>query len=340
MTTTELLAHLRSLEIELWIEDDRLRFSAPKGALTPELRAELAAHKAEIMTMLRQIHVPPILPVPRAEPLPLSFAQQRLWFLHQVEPDSPAYNDFRIQRLEGPLDVAALSQSLDEVVRRHEVLRTIFTVQAEQPVQVINPAQAVALPLIDLQGLPADEREAEAMRLATLEIHHIFDLARGPLLRVLLLRLRADVHVMVLTIHHIVTDGWSFGVLFRELSALYAAFSQGLPSPLAQMPLQYGDYAVWQRGWLQDAVLESLLVYWRKHLADLPTLQLPADHPRPANPTNQGAIHEFALPAALHARLAALSQQEGATLFMTLLTAFQMLLVRYCNQTDIVVGTA
>jgi amino acid adenylation domain-containing protein len=270
---------------------------------------------------------------------PLSFAQQRLWFLDQLVPGNPFYCESSATRLSFPLDLSAFERSLNEIVRRHESLRTTFRQVDGQPVQVVAPALNMLLQLVDLRSLAEQERETEARRLAREEARRPFDLARGPLVRTTLLRLGEDDYVFLLTMHHIVCDGWSTTVFAHELSALYAAFWQGAPSPLPELPIQYGDFAVWQREWLQGDVLAEQLAYWKQQLADLPVLQLPTDRARPAVPSFEGAHHAVRLPKALTRLLHALSRQEGVTLFMTLLTAFQVLLRRYAGQTDIVVGS-
>jgi amino acid adenylation domain-containing protein/non-ribosomal peptide synthase protein (TIGR01720 family) len=270
---------------------------------------------------------------------PLSFAQQRLWFLSQLEPGSSFYNVSQAVRLTGVLKVSALEQSLNEIVRRHETLRTSFSAVAGRPVQVIAQNQSVPLPLIDLSELPGTEREAVIQQLAREESWRPFDLATGPLLRITLLRFGAEDHVVLMSVHHIVSDGWSLGVLTRELTVLYESFSRRGPSPLPELPIQYADFAVWQRDWLKDSVLEEQLSYWKRHLADLPMLQLPTDRPRSAAPTYRGARLYFAVPKAVTQKLRSLSQREGTTMFMTLLAAFQTLLSRYTGQEDIVVGT-
>ncbi|HEX8189187.1 MAG TPA: amino acid adenylation domain-containing protein [Pyrinomonadaceae bacterium] len=275
----------------------------------------------------------------RAGRLPLSFAQQRLWLLDRLGPGLPTYNLPAAVRLRGALDVGALEHALDEVVRRHESLRTTFAEEGGIPYQVISPPAATRLELSDLSSLPAGEREREARRLAGEEMARPFDLSRGPLLRARLLRLAADDHVALLTMHHIVSDGWSQGVLVSELSTLYSAYARGEQSPLEELPLQYADYAVWQRGYLTGEVLESQLAYWRERLSGLPRLELPADRPRPALAGGRAARHSMVLSAELSAGLRAWSQSEGATLFMTLLAAFKVLLSRYAGQEEVVVGT-
>ncbi len=270
---------------------------------------------------------------------PASFAQERLWFLNQLEPSSPFYNMSGAYILRGPLDVGALEQSLNEILRRQEALRTTFAIEDEHPVQVIAAAQVLTLPVIDLQDLSETERESQTLRVATEEGEGPFDLGRGPLLRAKLLRLGEEEHVLLLTIHHIVCDGWSVEVLFRELAVLYQAFSTGSPSPLPDLPFQYADFAQWQREWLTGEVLEKQLSYWKQQLQGAPALlELPTDRARPAAQTFRGARYSLMLSKALAERLNALSRREGVTRFMTLLTAFQMLLSRYTGQEDILVG--
>ncbi|MFQ5794231.1 MAG: amino acid adenylation domain-containing protein, partial [Candidatus Bipolaricaulia bacterium] len=281
--------------------------------------------------------------VPRSresDTFPLSFGQERLWFLDQLDPSHPVYNESGAIRLQGSVNLAALEQSLNEIVRRHEVLRTTFATVDGQPVQVIAPALTLSLPVVDLRELPEAEQEAEVRRRVTEEAQRPFDLARGPLMRVTLLRLGKRDHVLLLTIHHIVCDGWSIGILVRELAMLYKAFSTGNPSPLPELPIQYADFAHWQREWLQGEVLESQLSYWKQQLGDdPPVLQLPTDRPRPPVQTFRGATQFFELPKALYESLKALSRREDVTLFMTLLAVFQALLSRYSGQEDIIVGT-
>src|SRR3990172_3676416 len=263
----------------------------------------------------------------------LSFAQQRLWFIDQLAPGSPFYNVSRAISLTGSLHLGALEQSLNEIIRRHEALRTTFEMQDGGPVQVIAEFLTLTLPTVDLRQLPPTQREAEAERLATAAAQQPFDLTRGPTLRATLLQLGETAHVLLLTMHHIVTDGWSMWVFFKELTTLYEAFSKGKPSPLAELPLQYADFALWQRQWLQGEVLEVQLSYWKKQLnGSQPVLQLPIDRPRPTVQTFRGALQSLALPKSLSDALANLSQREGVTLFMTLLAAFQTLLSRYTGQ--------
>ena len=288
------------------------------------------------------LRVPPLRPVPRDRDLPLSFAQERLWFLAQLAPASAAYNMPSAMRLTGRLDRAALAAALAEIVRRHEALRTVFHMTAAGgPFQVVQAHQPPAVPLIDLSALPHGVRGAESRRLAAQEVMTPFDLARGPLVRAALYRLdqKAEEHALLWTTHHIASDGWSVGAVFiPELAALYAAVAQGLPSPLPELPIQYADFAVWQRDWLRDEVLAAQITYWRRQLAGAATLELPADRPRRPVPSAQGASHWLHLPAVTTARVRTIAHAEGATPFMALHTAFAALLCLDTGQSDVVVG--
>ena len=278
-------------------------------------------------------------PVTHGREIPLSFAQQRLWFLNEVRPDSAAYNIPTAVRVRGHLDLDALEQSLTEVVKRHESLRTRFEFANGAPVQIVEPAGKFTLPLIDLQHLPTGEREAEARRLATVEASHPFNLARAELLRGALLRMNDQEHVLLLTMHHIASDGWSSVILLRELSVLYDAFTHGRPSPLPEPPIQYADYAVWQRNWLQGEVLEKQISYWREQLRGAPVLSLPVDKPRPEIMSSQGGHESLAMSRELASALRVVGRSEGATMFMVLLAAFQVVLSHLTGQRDVVVGT-
>jgi amino acid adenylation domain-containing protein len=309
----------------------------PGSRLSPAARALL-----EERLKRRSAGVAPRQGIPRREevgPAPLSFAQERLWFLARLTPESPAYNISRAFALRGPLDRPALERSVREVFRRHEALRTTFTAAGSGLVQWTAPEPGFALPAADLSELPAGAREAEAERLRHAEARRTFDLERGSLLRPLLLHLGAGEHELLLTLHHICADGWSMDVLFRELSALYGAFSQGRPSPLAEPPIQYADFAVWQRGRLQGELLERLLGYWRRRLAGAPpVLELPSDRPRPPVRTYAGdrRAFEIPLPAAAVKQAGA---DRGASPFMVLLAAFYAVLQRTAGRDDLVVGS-
>ncbi|GAA6614913.1 amino acid adenylation domain-containing protein [Scytonema sp. NUACC26] len=270
---------------------------------------------------------------------PLSFAQQRLWFLDQLDPNS-IYNISAAIRFTGKLKVAALEQSLKEIVLRHEVLRTTFAVVDGQPVQVIHAAPNFTLSVVDLRYLPDIKRETEAKQLAIEATQCTFDLGNGPLLCTTLLQLDEEEHILLLVMHHIVTDGWSMEIFVREASALYQAFCAEEPKPLPELPIQYADFACWQRQWLSGEVLETQLNYWRQQLAGAPpVLELPTDRPRPPRQTFRGSTLKFQLSSNLEQKLLAVSQNSETTLFMTLLAVFVTLLGRYSNQSDIVVGS-
>jgi len=272
--------------------------------------------------------------------LPLSFAQQRLWFLDQMEPGSPLYNIPAAVRLSGKLNVAALRRSINEVIRRHEILRTSFPSDNGQAVQHISPELVQPLAIADLREKARTDREIEALAIANEQARLPFNLSQGPLLRIMLVQLDEDEHVALLTMHHIISDGWSIGILVRELAELYAAYSIGKPSPLPELDVQYGDFAAWQREWLQGEILEEQLAYWRQQLGDNPpSLDLPTDHARPALQTFNGGRERLSIEARLGDSLRELSRREGATMFMVLLAAFKVLLYRYSGQTDLAVGT-
>jgi amino acid adenylation domain-containing protein len=287
----------------------------------------------------RKLEFPAIAPSVRDGATPLSFAQQRLWFIQQLDAASPAYNLPVAMRLKGSLDVESLERALGEIARRHEAIRTTFEVANGEPVQVIRPAEPIAIPLVDLAGLDEDRREAAARRLAGEQARAPFDLSRGPMLRASLLRLAEDEHVAVFVMSHIVTDGWSLGVLVKELTALYEAFTRGEPSPLQDLAIQYADFARWQRQWLRGETLEKMLAYWKGQLADPPRLNLPYDRPRPQFPTYRGATRPWAASAQTAQALNSLARRQRVTPFMVLLSAFQTLLSHYAGQEDVVVGT-
>jgi acyl transferase domain-containing protein len=281
----------------------------------------------------------PVQPVPRNGRLPLSFAQEWFWLLDQLQPGSAAYNLPAAVRLEGPLKVEALHRSFTEIVRRHEILRTKFQVIDGQPTQIIAPAGPLSFPIVDLADITPAARERIAGELIAAEVSRPFDLSVAPMIRTCLLRLGEEDHIALCTVHHIAFDAWSGGVLIKELSVLYDAFAKEEPSSLAELPIQYADYASWQRQFLQGEVLEKQLSYWQAQLSGAPPLlQLPTDRPRSAAPSYRGAREPFSLPTELAARLKELSRREGVTLFMLLLAAFQILLGRYSKQDDVCVG--
>ena len=308
-------------------------------------RSTLSPAKRELLE--RRLHGALVMPadsraIPRreAQQVPLSFAQERMWFLNQWQPGDPAYNRPVALRFVGVLDPTALARSLSEILQRHEVLCATFSSIEGRPVQTIAPPEPLSLPVVDLSSLPQPKRVPEARRLATREAQRPFDLVQGPLFRATLLHLDASDHVLVMVLHHIAFDAWSASVFLRELAAIYAAFSARQPSPLPELPIQYADFAAWQTDWLQGEMLETQLAYWTEQLRrPLPVLNLATDRPKPATPSNRGAFQTLVLQPTLVRRLHALSRQENVTLFMVLLAAFQVLLHRYTGARDIVVGS-
>jgi amino acid adenylation domain-containing protein len=282
---------------------------------------------------------PPITRASKNDVLPLSFAQERLWFWEQLQPGTPTYTLTSAFRLEGELDVAVLERCLNEIMRRHVILRTSYEAVDGRPVILIAPHSFTRLSVKDLSHLPESERHSEVRRLAGEEGLRPFDLTRSPLLRVNLLRLGEQEHVALVSMHHIVSDGWSIGVLVDEIATLYEEFLAGRPSPLAELPVQYADFAKWQREWLKGDVLNKQLTYWKEQLRDAPLLELRTDRPRPKVFSSQGSTVPINLPAGLLRELKALSRKQNVTLFMTLLAAFNVLLHRHTGQDDIVVGT-
>ena len=283
--------------------------------------------------------IPPRAGEGAADCAPLSFSQERMWFLDQLDPGTPIYNQFNRVEVTGPLSIPVLSRCLDEIVRRHEVLRTVFVTELGRPLQRILPPAPFPLPVVDLTGLPAAARRAEMARLEAADHNRPFDLARGPLVRATLLVAGPQEHAGLFNMHHAIGDGWSWVVLVREIAALYQAFAEGLPSPLPELPIQFADFAAWQREHLQGAALESELGYWREQLAGAPPpLRLPADRPRSAGQGFVAGGVTRLLPASLAAELKALADREGATLFMLLLAAWKTLLYRYTGEEDLLVG--
>jgi amino acid adenylation domain-containing protein len=331
LSATQVVARVRqALQIELPL---RSLFESPNVA-------SLAKAVARMSQSQRGLILPPIVPVPRNQALPLSFAQQRLWFLDQLELENPLYNMPRSVRMKGTFQADAFEKALNDLVERHEILRTTYGIDDSGPSQVIAPQLTIRLPVVDLSGLPLASRENEARRIVNQECQKPFNLAKDPILRALLVRLDTDDHVLVLNTHHIASDGWSSGVLFRDLTALYRLALEGTPASLPELTIQYADYAVWQRGWLQGEILEKQLTYWRSRLAGTPpVLNLPIDRPRPEVQTFRGATARMILPTSLVDRVLALSRQRGSTVFMTLLAGFESLLFYFSRQTDIVLGT-
>jgi amino acid adenylation domain-containing protein len=330
LLATQVMARIKKLvgvEIPL-----RVLFESPTVA-------GLAGRVRQALRQSEELQEPPVLPVSRNQPLPLSFAQQRLWFLGQLEPGSTVYTIPAAVRLHGQLDLRALEQALHSVILRHESLRTTFPSLQGEPIQQISSMSLTRLILLDLLHLLPETREEQVRQLAQQEVEQPFDLAHGPLLRCWLLRLTEQEHILFLVMHHIISDGWSSGILIREITTLYESLLRGKTAELPALPIQYADYALWQRAWLQGEVLERQLDYWKTQLAGLAPLDLPLDHPRPAIQTFRGARLQVLLPIGLSQELRALSQRAGVTLFMTLLASYQVLLARYSGQYDIAVGT-
>lgn len=330
MNLDKVLADLSQQGIKLWASGDQLHIRAPKGVLTAEQNQLLTKYKAELLSLLHQRNLS------ASTTAPLSFAQQRLWFLNQLEPNSSVYNLPTAFHLKGPLDVAALERSLNEIIRRHEILRSHFSTVNGQPVQVISPTLALTLPIVALQKIPETERHKQALCLINDEAQKPFDLSKGPLVRVQLLHLAQEEYILLLVMHHIICDAWSFGVFFRELTDIYKAFCVGKLSPLPELSVQYSDFIIWQRQWLENGVLESQLAYWKQQL-NRPVKHPLSDLPQFTVKTYRGARQSLLLPKHLAEALKKLSEQEGATLYMILLAAFNMLLYQYTGQEDLII---
>ncbi|HKG80216.1 MAG TPA: amino acid adenylation domain-containing protein, partial [Pyrinomonadaceae bacterium] len=332
LLATQLMSRVRDvlkLEVPMRALFDSPTVAGLSAVIEPQLRAN------DIL------EAPVLIPVERnGVGAALSFAQQRLWILDQLEPGTPAFNLPAAARLSGPLDAAALEKTLNEIVARHESLRTTFGAIDGRPVQLISPSLKIELPIVDLSTFEPSQRETYIQQLANEELRQSFDLSQGPLLRALLVRLEPEQHVFLMSMHHIVSDGWSMIVFLRELAQIYAAFSLDKASPLPPLSIQYADFAHWQREWLKDEVLDAQLGYWKERLGgDVPVLNLPTDHPRPAIQTFRGGTYTLVIPPALHDALNALGRREGTTLFMTLLAAFKTLVYRYCGESDVILGT-
>ncbi|MEG4026392.1 amino acid adenylation domain-containing protein [Microcoleus sp. S13C4] len=346
MNTIEFINDLRKLDINLFMEGERLRCNAPEGTLTPALKSEISSRKSEIISFLHQANnqtnASVIAPISRTEntTFPLSFAQQRLWFLNQLQPNSAFYNIPLGFHFSGQLNIAALESSLQLLINRHEILRTNFIAVDGEPVQAIAATRDFTLPVVDFRPLPVSEREIEYEKLASQSVMYVFNLAQDPLIRAELVQLTPTENVLLLTVYHIIFDGWSVNIFVQELTTIYSALVEHHAPTLPEINLQYVDFAVWQRQWLQGEVLESQLAYWQQKLAGMPALlELPGDRPRPTVQSFRGETQVFTLEQDISEGLVSLSQQQGVTLFMLLLTAFKVLLYRYTNQSDIVVGT-
>ena len=340
----EFLFELGNQDIQLWLEREQLHYSAPEGKLTPTLLAQLRERKEEVISFLHTAkqsvysQQSQIKPIERNNSLPLSFAQEMMWFWHQLLPDNPLYNLLVSLQIEGLLNVTVLEQSLNEIIRRHENLRTCFPSVDGKPMQVISTVANINLSTVELPSSP--EQTTQLKQLASTEAEKPFDLAQSPPLRLTLVRLSRETHILMLTMHHIIYDAWSIGILASELCTLYEAYSQGNPSPLSELPLQYADYAHWQRQRLTGEVLEKYLSYWREKLAGVsPVSPLPTDRLRPQVQSFHGGLEKFQLNQNLIQKLTQLSQESGTTLFMTMLSAFFVLLYHYSGESDLIVGT-
>ncbi|MBZ8182539.1 thioester reductase domain-containing protein [Oscillatoria salina] len=304
----------------------------------PKTKKVSAFWKSIKSNVKRQQQAETIKPVPRNQNLPLSFGQERLWYIEQLHPGNPVHNLRAVYRIQGLLDISILEKSIQEIIRRHEILRTTFPTIDGKPVQVISPEINFQLPIISLEELTTEQKEAEIRNFATKEAQQPFDISTGPLLRIKLLQLSQEEYVLVRTIHHIINDVWSDTVFMRELVTLYKAFSSEKPSPLPQLPIQYADFAAFQRQWLQGKVLQSQLNYWKQHLSsNLTGVNLPTDYSPTTIPSYQGAAQYLIVPQELTAALKSFSHQQGVSLFVTLLTAYKTLLYQYSGQKDIIV---
>jgi amino acid adenylation domain-containing protein len=346
MSTLELLSELRQLGVQLSTDGKKLKCKAPNDALTPRLKSALADRKAEIITFLHEADqsveatMTKIPLADRTQDLPLSFSQQRLWFLDQIEPNSSSYNIPEAVQLTGELNIQILQQAIDAIVAQHEVIRTNYRTIDSQAIQVINPPGTVALEIIDLQQVDPSQQSAQVQKYLQQASRQPFNLATDLMLRCCLLQLAPNQQIFLATMHHIASDAWSMGLFWQQLGQVYNALVQHQPNPLTPLSIQYADYAVWQREWLSSEVLAQQLDYWKQQLASVnPVLELPTDYPRPATQTYAGAITSIDLSPQLTADLKTLCRQESATLFMTLLAAFQVLMSRHSGQEDFIIAS-
>lgn len=345
MTVYELMAKLGSVGIKLWVEENQLKFKAPKGALTPDLKKNLIDNKQAVIDFLKEARVSDTSEkdsIPKADrslPIPLSHAQQRLWFIEQLTPGSSTFHIPAALYLTGILDYQALESAFLELILRHEALRTVFSADGEEPTQIINPIENFHIPLESLMDYAEGEKIAEVKRRVEKEVQTSFDLTKGPLIRARLYQLDDNKHGLIVTMHHIVTDGWSMGIFVREISALYAAQRMGISAPLPELDIQYADFAAWQRNWLQGEELDRQLSYWRLALDQAPSqLALPFDRPRPTLQTLNGAIENVEFGAQATAALRKLAKEFDTTLYVVLMSIYKVVLSRWAQQKDICVG--
>ncbi|MFB2837774.1 amino acid adenylation domain-containing protein, partial [Floridanema evergladense] len=354
MNLNQFLSDISDQGVKLWVEGEQLRVNAPKGFITPEIRELLVKHKAELIPLLQQqnrsttdseltitkVDTHALRESDNKKIVPLSFPQERIWFLSQLEPDNPFYNEQSALKLHGSLNIMALEQSINKIIDRHEILRTNFQILDEAPIQVIAENLTLNIPVLDLTGIPEIEKENTIQQLVKTEVSQPFDLPNSPLIRVTLLKLTELEHILLLTIHHIIFDGWSFGIFMQELATIYSAFCNNVSPKLPELPIQYADFAVWQKHYFQTEELQNQLNYWKQQLENCPPLlELPTDRPRPAIQTYQGIRKYLELPIDLSEAVVNLSKRAGVTLFMTLFAAFVILLYRYTNSDRIAIGT-
>lgn len=336
MSTADLLSKLNRLGIRIEINGERLKLNGPKEALTDSLIEELKNNKEEIIKLLSCENYGDF-----EGKFPLSFLQQRLWFLEQLQPDSSAYNVAIPLRLKGKLNEQVLEQSLNKILERQKIFRTVFCEIDGEPVQVIKRGLTVKLKKMDISDIPEASREHKAFELVNEEISHPFRLAEGPLIRGLLVRVNENECIFTAVTHHFVADGWSLKLFMEELAILYSSLSKGVIPPLPELSMQYTDYSVWERNAMDSGLFEKQLKYWKNQLAgELPILEMPTDHTRPLNQSHNGSRAYIVIPEGLTQSLRKISHREGTTLFMVLLAVFQILLYHYSGQDDIIVATA
>ncbi len=346
MIAEELLVHLAQNGVKLWTDGGQLQVRAPKGALTPALRKSLNDHKQAILEILEEQRTTTssssgsIPSVDRNRPYPLSVAQQRLWLLYQLDPQSSMYNISVSLQMKGPLNLSALEWGLNEVVRRHNTFRTTFTVMNSQPLQCISPYNPFSLSVVNLENLDQDQRQEKIHQVKQAAAQEPFNLTTGPVWRAKLIKISSQDHIFLLTLHHIMADGWSMELVYDELSLLYQSFIKSEPPHLLPLPIQYVDFSEWQHERLKRQAFSSQVNYWKKQLKDTPPiLDLPTDFPRPSKLSGNGTVQPIDIPRSLSHALRHLAQQEGVTLFMVLLAALNVFLYRYSGQQDLVIGT-
>jgi hypothetical protein len=346
-TIDELLSELDRLDVKVWADGDRLRFTAPKETPGPEILTQLRERREEILERLARTraaassYFPPISSVSSDAPLPLSYTQEAFWKLEELIPGNSFSNLISGVRIIGRIDMKALEQAFDEIIRRHEILRTMFANVEGQPAQIVSEPYHCVLSVEDISEFPEAEQNVEFFRRTLHEYHKPFDFKQGPMFRVVLLRMSDEEHILLQMIHHIICDGWSMQVLNRELAVLYEAFSEGRSSRLPELSIQYADYAAWQRQVLAEGILETQLSYWKQQLSggDLPPLSLPTDYPRPTEQSFRTSRQIIMLPTSLSEALKSMGDSEGCTPMMTLLSAFKILLYGLTGQADIRLGT-